>query len=71
MAPAWRRLPLLVAAAGVAQALSGPAGPAVGQLDPGNFEIRQHGAVVGHIFVSPHRSPDIYVERWAVSVDYV
>ena len=62
---------LAVLAAGMAVALLVPASPAAAQLDPGNFDIRQHGTVVGHIFVPVHLSPAVYVEHWIVSREYV
>jgi hypothetical protein len=60
-----------VLVAGVAVALLVPASPAGAQLDPGNFDIRQRGTVVGHIFVPAHLSPAVYVEHWIVSGEYV
>lgn len=60
-----------VLAAGVAATLLFPASPAAAQLDPGNFDIRQHGTVVGHIFVPVRLSPAVYVEHWIVSREYV
>ena len=48
-----------------------PASPAAAQLDPGNFDIRQYGTVVGHIFVPVRLSPAVYVEHWVVSREYV
>lgn len=68
-----RRLPqALVVALGVVATVVLSAAPASAQLDPGNFDIRQGGVLVGQIFV-PERgaAAQHYVEHWVVSAAYV
>lgn len=46
--------------------------PAAAQLDPGNYDIRQHGRTVGEIYV-PDRAEGAttYVEHWVLFRGYV
>jgi hypothetical protein len=46
--------------------------PADAQLDPGNFDILQHGQKVGEIFVPARETKQTkYVEHWVLFPGYV